>query len=90
MAKLNELCGAGIAASSDKLLQSRLFAYADSQRYRLGVNYLQLPINQPHNRYHNNHNEGSIQFNDKSEEVSWDVQHLWGLVGSPAARSHVC
>ena len=59
--KLNEPCGAGIAASNDKMLQSRLVAYADAQRYRLGVNYLQLPINQPHNRYHNNHNEGNIQ-----------------------------
>ena len=60
----------GIGASDDKLLQSRLFAYADAQRYRLGINYLQLPINQPKNHYHNNHNDGAVQFNDKNEEVS--------------------
>ena len=61
---------AGIAASNDKMLQSRLVAYADAQRYRLGINYLQLPINQPWNHYHNNHNEGNIQVMDKTEEVS--------------------
>jgi catalase len=37
----------GIFASPDKLLQGRLFAYGDAQRYRLGVNHEQLPPNRP-------------------------------------------
>lgn len=37
----------GIAASPDKLLQARLFAYEDAHRYRLGTNYQQIPVNQP-------------------------------------------
>lgn len=37
----------GIEPSEDKLLQGRLFSYADTQRYRVGVNYQQLPINSP-------------------------------------------
>ncbi|XP_069680900.1 catalase-like isoform X1 [Periplaneta americana] len=37
----------GIEPSPDKLLQGRLFAYSDTQRYRLGVNHLQLPVNCP-------------------------------------------
>ncbi|MGL4572223.1 MAG: catalase [Clostridium sp.] len=37
----------GIAASPDKLLQGRLFAYKDAQRYRLGVNNNQLKVNRP-------------------------------------------
>lgn len=37
----------GIEASEDKMLQGRLFSYADTHRYRLGVNYSQLPINKP-------------------------------------------
>ncbi len=37
----------GIEASEDKLFTGRLFAYADAQNYRLGVNHQQLPINQP-------------------------------------------
>ena len=37
----------GIAYSDDKLLQTRIFSYADTQRHRLGPNYLLLPINAP-------------------------------------------
>lgn len=38
----------GIETSPDKMLQGRLFAYADAQRYRLGVNFNKLPINFPY------------------------------------------
>ncbi|MFB7579315.1 catalase [Streptomyces hydrogenans] len=37
----------GIGPSPDKMLQGRLFAYADAHRYRLGVNHTQLPVNAP-------------------------------------------
>ncbi len=37
----------GIGPSPDKMLQGRLFAYADAQRYRLGVNHTQLAVNAP-------------------------------------------
>ena len=37
----------GIGFSPDKVLQARLFAYADAQRYRLGANHMQIPANQP-------------------------------------------
>ena len=36
----------GIGFSPDKFLQGRLFVYGDAQRYRLGVNYNQIPVNQ--------------------------------------------
>ena len=35
----------GIGYSPDKLLQGRLLSYPDAQRYRLGVNYEQIPVN---------------------------------------------
>ncbi|OJJ63773.1 hypothetical protein ASPSYDRAFT_38430 [Aspergillus sydowii CBS 593.65] len=35
----------GIAMTPDPMLQARMFAYPDAQRYRLGVNYTQLPPN---------------------------------------------
>jgi catalase len=35
----------GIETSPDKMLQGRLFAYADTHRHRLGANYNQLPVN---------------------------------------------
>lgn len=38
----------------DKMLQARL-SYGDAQKYRLGVNYLQLPVNAPKCPYRNNH-----------------------------------
>ncbi|PTJ01367.1 catalase [Staphylococcus simulans] len=37
----------GIDFSPDKMLQGRLFSYGDAQRYRLGVNHWQIPVNQP-------------------------------------------
>ncbi|GFG40105.1 hypothetical protein Cfor_09356, partial [Coptotermes formosanus] len=35
----------GIEPSPDKMLHGRLFSYSDTQRYRLGPNYLQFPVN---------------------------------------------
>ncbi len=37
----------GIGFSPDKMLLGRVFAYADTHRYRIGPNYLQLPVNRP-------------------------------------------
>ncbi|MGC5614972.1 catalase [Georgenia sp. Z1491] len=37
----------GIGFSPDKMLLGRVFAYADAQRYRIGPNYNQLPVNKP-------------------------------------------
>ncbi|MGN7165531.1 catalase KatA [Paenibacillus cellulositrophicus] len=37
----------GVEPSPDKMLQGRLFAYADAHRYRVGANHNQLPINRP-------------------------------------------
>jgi catalase len=37
----------GIEPSPDRMLQGRLFAYLDTQRYRIGPNFEQLPINRP-------------------------------------------
>ncbi|CAM2152007.1 Catalase [Pararobbsia alpina] len=47
----------GISFSPDKMLQGRLFSYGDAQRYRLSVNYHQIPVNSPRgakfvNSYH--------------------------------------
>lgn len=37
----------GIALSPDRMLQFRAFAYPDAQRYRLGINHHQIPVNSP-------------------------------------------
>lgn len=59
----------GIYYSDDKLLQTRVFSYSDTQRHRLGPNYLMLPVNAPKCAHHNNHHEGSMNFMHRDEEV---------------------
>ena len=49
----------GISASPDKMLQARLFNYADAQRYRLGVNYHQIPVNAARCPVKSNHRDGA-------------------------------
>ncbi|KAI9295808.1 catalase [Neoconidiobolus thromboides FSU 785] len=53
----------GIEPSPDKMLQGRLFAYADAHRYRIGANYTQLPINCPYKAKVNTYQrDGSMTF----------------------------
>jgi len=53
----------GIGFSPDKLLQGRLFAYGDAQRYRLGVNHHLIPVNSPRNAQNVNsfHRDGLMR-----------------------------
>lgn len=51
----------GISFSPDRMLQGRLFSYGDTQRYRLGVNHTQLPVNAPKVPYHNTSRDGFMQ-----------------------------
>ena len=49
------------------MLQGRLFAYPDAQRYRIGANYQALPINRPKNEVNNYQRDGSLRFDGNSE-----------------------
>lgn len=51
----------GIGLSPDKLLQGRLFSYADAQRYRLGVNSDQIPVNMSKVPVHAYHRDGMMR-----------------------------
>ncbi len=51
----------GLGFSPDRMLQGRLFAYADAQRYRLGVNYHQIPVNKPTNGVRHYHRDGATR-----------------------------
>jgi catalase len=51
----------GISFSPDKMLQARLFSYGDAQRYRLGVNLHQIPVNAPRCPVHSYHRDGAIR-----------------------------
>ncbi len=48
----------GISVSPDRMLQARLINYADAQRYRLGTNYQQIPVNAARCPVHSNHRDG--------------------------------
>jgi len=62
----------GIEPSEDKLLQGRLFSYSDTQRYRIGTNYLQLPINCPFAKVSNNQRDGAMPFMQQTHPVNYE------------------
>ncbi|MBX3213413.1 MAG: catalase [Labilithrix sp.] len=51
----------GIGFSPDRMLQARLFSYGDAQRYRLGVNFNQIPVNAPKCPFHSFHRDGAMR-----------------------------
>lgn len=53
----------GISFSPDRMLQGRLFAYGDAQRYRVGVNAHQIPVNSPRGlkKHHAFHRDGAMR-----------------------------
>lgn len=51
----------GIGFSPDRMLQGRLFSYGDAQRYRLGVNHYQIPVNKPRCPFQNYHKDGLMR-----------------------------
>ncbi len=52
----------GIGFSPDKMLQARIFSYADAHRYRLGTHYEALPVNQPKCPVRHYHKDGPMRF----------------------------
>ncbi|MCX4359010.1 MAG: catalase [Rikenellaceae bacterium] len=54
----------GIGFSPDRVLQGRLFAYGDAQRYRIGANFMDLPVNRPLCPVHNQNRDGHMAVGD--------------------------
>lgn len=50
----------GIGYSPDKMLQARVFSYADAHRHRLGTHYEQIPVNKPACPVHHYHRDGQM------------------------------
>jgi catalase len=59
----------GIEPSPDKMLLGRLFSYPDTHRYRIGTNYLQLPINRPRAAVHSYNRDGAMRYDNPSDPV---------------------
>ncbi|HCO25233.1 MAG TPA: catalase, partial [Gimesia maris] len=52
----------GIGFSPDKMLQARVFSYADAHRHRIGTHYDALPVNEPKCPVHHYHKDGAMHF----------------------------
>lgn len=80
----------GLDFSDDKMLQGRTFSYSDTQRYRVGTNYLQLPINAPKNHVATNQRDGQMAYHQDLVEsvnphVNYEPSSLNGLKEAPKA-----
>lgn len=78
----------GIEPSEDKVLQGRNFSYSDTQRYRLGVNYQQLPINQPRRPVANDNQEGLDDHASRKGDINYSpsTKRPDRLVADPKAK----
>jgi catalase len=72
----------GIELSIDKMLHARVFAYPDAQRYRLGKNYGQLPVNRPLNTVANNYRDGSMCLNNQNGAPTYFPNSFHGATTS--------
>ncbi|GAA5148687.1 catalase [Microbacterium pseudoresistens] len=80
----NQVPGTGI--SPDKMLMARVFSYADAQRYRIGANYNQLPVNEPHAAEVRNYmHEGQMQYRFHGAEHRVYTPNSFGAAGGPEA-----
>jgi catalase len=59
----------GIGPSPDKMLLGRLFSYPDTHRYRIGPNYLHLPINRPKSPVHSYNKDGTMAYASAPDPV---------------------
>jgi catalase len=77
----------GIGFSPDKVLQSRIFSYADAHRYRVGTHYEALPVNRPKVAVHSYHADGSMRFDaPKGTDAYYEPNSFNGPVQDPSAK----
>ena len=77
----------GIGFSPDKMLQARIFSYADAHRYRLGTHYEALPVNQPKCPVAHYHKDGAMRFfrNDTGNpDAYYEPNSFGGPVQDPS------
>jgi catalase len=79
----------GIGHSPDKMLQARVFSYADAHRYRLGTHYEALPVNAPRCPVHHYHKDGQMNFfgsRTDNPDAYYEPNSLDGPVEQPSAK----
>lgn len=79
----------GLDFSDDKLLQGRTFSYSDTQRYRVGTNYQQLPINRPKTQVATNLRDGQMAYHvdgveaGENPHINYEPSSMGGLTEAP-------
>ena len=73
----------GMDFSDDKMLQGRTLSYSDTQRYRVGPNYLQLPINRAKSPVTTNQRDGQmahyVDSGGENPHVNYEPSSMGGL-----------
>jgi len=90
----------GIGPSPDKMLLGRLFSYPDTHRYRIGTNYLQLPINAPKAAVDSYNKDGAMRYRHNGNQPVYApnsfggpqadpgfAETTWGVEGGEMIRS---
>jgi catalase len=71
----------GIGFSPDKMLQARIFSYADAHRYRIGTHYELLPVNRPKAAVNTYHADGPMRFDaPKGTDAYYEPNSFGGPV----------
>jgi len=68
----------GISFSPDKMLQGRIFAYADAHRYRVGAHYEMLPVNRPRSPVATYHADGPMRFDHRPRTDAYYEPNSFG------------
>ncbi len=79
----------GIGFSPDKMLQARVFSYADAHRYRLGTHYEMLPVNRPRCPVAHYHKDGPMRFFPQetgATDAYYEPNSFGGAEGGQALR----
>ena len=77
----------GIGFSLDKVLQSRIFAYADAHRYRVGTHYEKLPVNKPIAAVNSYHADGPMRFDaPKGTDAYYEPNSFGGPVQKDSVK----
>jgi catalase len=78
----------GVGFSPDKMLQGRLFAYADAHRYRVGTNHQLLPVNRPMSEVNNYQRDGAMRFDGNGgSSANYEPNSHGGPVEQPTAAA---
>jgi catalase len=79
----------GIDVSPDKMLLARIFAYADAQRYRIGTNFAQLPVNAPRSPVNGYGKDGHMRHGFRAPSAPvYAPNSLGGPAADPALTAH--